>query len=50
MRAASWPISRLEQALSRVRARDRIRLLGYVPDHDLPPLLCGSLGLALSLR
>ena len=44
--AGGWQPERLERALARVRARDRVRLLGYVPDDDLPPLLCGSLGLA----
>jgi len=41
-----WQSDRLERALADVRARDRIRLLGYVDDADLPPLLSGSLGLA----
>jgi glycosyltransferase involved in cell wall biosynthesis len=44
--AGGWQPERLERALARVRARDRVRLLGYVEDDDLPPLLCGSLGLA----
>jgi glycosyltransferase involved in cell wall biosynthesis len=44
--AAGWQPDRLQSALARVRARDRIRLLGYVDDADLPPLLSGSLGLA----
>ncbi|HZO32932.1 MAG TPA: glycosyltransferase family 1 protein [Chloroflexota bacterium] len=44
--AAGWQPERLERALARVQARDRIRLLGYVEDADLPPLLSGSLGLA----
>jgi glycosyltransferase involved in cell wall biosynthesis len=44
--AGGWQPERLEHALARVRARDRVRLLGYAPDDDLPPLLCGSLGLA----
>lgn len=44
--AGGWQPDRLEQALSGVRARDRVRPLGYVPDDDLPSLLSGSLGLA----
>ena len=44
--AAGWHPERLQQALSSIRARDRVRLLGYVEDADLPPLLSGSLGLA----
>jgi glycosyltransferase involved in cell wall biosynthesis len=44
--AGGWQPERLEHALARVRARDRVRLLGYVQDDDLPSLLCGSLGLA----
>jgi glycosyltransferase involved in cell wall biosynthesis len=44
--AAGWHPNRLRQALGGLRARDRVRLLGYVEDADLPPLLSGSLGLA----
>jgi glycosyltransferase involved in cell wall biosynthesis len=44
--AGGWQPERLARALAGVRARDRVRLLGYVPDDDLPPLLSGSLGLA----
>ena len=44
--AAGWQPDRLRQALTSVRARDRVRLLGYVEDADLPPLLSGSVGLA----
>lgn len=44
--AAGWQPDRLRAALARVRARERVRLLGYVDDPDLPPLLSGSLGLA----
>jgi glycosyltransferase involved in cell wall biosynthesis len=44
--ATGWQRGRLRQALDRVRARDRVRLLGYVDDDDLPALLSGSLGLA----
>jgi glycosyltransferase involved in cell wall biosynthesis len=44
--AAGWQPDRLRAALASVRARDRVRLLGYVDDADLPPLLSGSLGLA----
>jgi glycosyltransferase involved in cell wall biosynthesis len=44
--AAGWQPERLRQALAGVRDTERVRLLGYVDDADLPPLLCGSLGLA----
>lgn len=44
--AAGWQPERLHRALAQVRARDRVRSLGYVDDADLPPLLSGSLGLA----
>jgi glycosyltransferase involved in cell wall biosynthesis len=44
--ATGWQSERLRRALAGVRSRDRIRLLGYVQDADLPPLLSGSLGLA----
>jgi glycosyltransferase involved in cell wall biosynthesis len=44
--AGGWQPDRLERALASVRARDRVRLLGYVPDDDLPSLFRGSLGLA----
>jgi glycosyltransferase involved in cell wall biosynthesis len=44
--AAGWQPERLQHALASVRARDRVRQLGYVDDADLPPLLSGSLGLA----
>ena len=44
--SAGWHTDRLERALSRVAAADRVRLLGYVDDADLPSLLSGSLGLA----
>ena len=44
--AGGWQPERLERALAGVRARDRVRLLGYVEDDDLPSLLSGSLGLA----
>jgi glycosyltransferase involved in cell wall biosynthesis len=44
--ARGWQPGRLDRALAGVRARDRVRLLGYVADDDLPPLLSGSLGLA----
>jgi glycosyltransferase involved in cell wall biosynthesis len=45
--AAGWQPDRLDRALARLRARDRVRLLGFVPDADLPALLSGALGLAL---
>ncbi len=44
--AGGWQPDRLSRALDRIRARDRVRLLGFVPDDDLPALLSGSLGLA----
>ena len=44
--AMGWQSERLERALAAIRARDRVRLLGYVDDADVPPLLSGSLGLA----
>jgi glycosyltransferase involved in cell wall biosynthesis len=44
--AAGWQPERLRRALAGIRARDRVRVLGYVEDADLPPLLSGSLGLA----
>jgi glycosyltransferase involved in cell wall biosynthesis len=44
--AAGWQPERLARALARVRARDRVRILGYVDDADLPALLSGSLALA----
>ncbi|MFN8637473.1 MAG: glycosyltransferase family 1 protein, partial [Chloroflexota bacterium] len=44
--AEGWQQDRLARALANVRARDRVRLLGYVDDADLPVLLSGSLGLA----
>jgi len=44
--AAGWQPERLDLALSGVRARDRVRLLGYVSDAELPALLSGALGLA----
>jgi glycosyltransferase involved in cell wall biosynthesis len=44
--AGGWQRERLDRALADVCARDRVRLLGYVPDQDLPSLYAGSLGLA----
>jgi glycosyltransferase involved in cell wall biosynthesis len=41
-----WQTERLRQALASIHARDRVRLLGYVPDDELPPLYSGSLALA----
>ena len=41
-----WQTERLRQALASIQARDRVRLLGYVPDDELPPLYSGSLALA----
>jgi glycosyltransferase involved in cell wall biosynthesis len=48
--ASGWQTDRLERALARVRLRDRVRQLGFVPDADLPTLLSGSLGLAFPSR
>jgi glycosyltransferase involved in cell wall biosynthesis len=44
--AIGWQSERLEQALAKVRARDRVRLLGYVQDDELPALYSGALALA----
>lgn len=41
-----WQTERLRHALAGIRARDRVRLLGYVPDDELPALYSGSLALA----
>jgi glycosyltransferase involved in cell wall biosynthesis len=45
--SAGWQVARLERALARNGARDRIRRLGYVPDADLPALLSGAVALTL---
>jgi glycosyltransferase involved in cell wall biosynthesis len=44
--ARGWHPERLESALAQVRARDRVRQLGYVPDAELPALYSGALALA----
>ncbi len=44
--AGGWQPDRLRAALAGIRACDRVRLLGYVDDADLSPLMSGSLGLA----
>jgi glycosyltransferase involved in cell wall biosynthesis len=44
--AIGWQSERFQRALQHMRARDRVRLLGYVDDDDLPVLLSGAVGLA----
>jgi glycosyltransferase involved in cell wall biosynthesis len=44
--ARGWQPGRLRAALDGVRARDRVRLLGYVNDADLPLLVSDALALA----
>ncbi len=41
-----WGTDRLERALRSHRSRARLRLLGYVDEDDLPPLLSGAVALA----
>lgn len=41
-----WQEARLRRALAGLRAPDRVRVLGYVPDDDLPALMSGALALA----
>ncbi len=41
-----WGLETLESALARARARDRVRRLGYVADHDVPALLRGAAAVA----
>ena len=41
-----WQRERLQQALSGLRSPERVRVLGYVPDDDLPALMSGALVLA----
>jgi len=41
-----WQEERFRRALARMRAPERVRVLGYVPDADLPTLLSGALALA----
>ena len=41
-----WHEGRLRRALAALRAPDRVRVLGYVPDQDLPALMSGALALA----
>ena len=45
--AIGWHSNRLQQALGRLRARERVRVLGYADDADLPALMNGALALAL---
>ena len=42
-----WQASRLKRALGKVRRPDRVRLLGYVDDDDLPALIGGAQALTL---
>jgi glycosyltransferase involved in cell wall biosynthesis len=44
--AMGWQQERLTRALAGLRARDRVRVLGFVDDADLPPLMAGALALA----
>ncbi|MCC6176831.1 MAG: glycosyltransferase family 4 protein [Chloroflexi bacterium] len=44
---AGWLPERIERALDRMTARNRVRRLGYVEDADLPALLSSALALAL---
>jgi glycosyltransferase involved in cell wall biosynthesis len=41
-----WQEGRLQRALMSLSAPDRVRVLGYVPDADLPALMNGALALA----
>ncbi len=45
--APGWQQRRLGRALGAMRARDRVRLLGYVSDGHLPALMSGATALAL---
>jgi glycosyltransferase involved in cell wall biosynthesis len=44
--ALGWQPERLTEALAGLRARDRVRVLGYVDDTDLAVLMAGALALA----
>jgi len=44
--AIGWHSDRLREALGRMRARERVRVLGYVDDADLPALITGAVALA----
>jgi glycosyltransferase involved in cell wall biosynthesis len=44
--AQGWHPERLTRALAGLRSRDRVRVLGYVDDADLPTLMSGAVALA----
>jgi glycosyltransferase involved in cell wall biosynthesis len=44
--AIGWQPERLTNALGALAARDRVKVLGFVDDADLPPLMSGALALA----